>query len=142
MNYRLTQAWGGRVLSCPPERRPSMRITDCHVHVQPWWEMRPQALELITRGRPDVEELQRIMKSPTHLLRLMDREGIERAVLVNYPSPDLMGFTERVNEYVAEYCQDAPERLLILARLGMSTEQRPTAATMSLLAPARFSQAA
>jgi predicted TIM-barrel fold metal-dependent hydrolase len=89
-----------------------MRVTDCHIHVQPWWEMRPEALELITRGRPNLDELQQIMKSPSHLLRHMDAEGVDRAVLVNYPSPDLMGFTERVNEYVAEYCRAAPDRLI------------------------------
>ena len=89
-----------------------MRVTDCHIHVQPWWEMRPEALELITRGRPNLDALQQIMKSPPHLLRHMDAEGIDRAVLVNYPSPDLMGFTERVNEYVAEYCRAAPDRLI------------------------------
>jgi hypothetical protein len=42
----------------------------------------------------------------------MDADGIERAVLVNYPSPDLMGFTHRVNAYVAEYCQACPDRLV------------------------------
>jgi predicted TIM-barrel fold metal-dependent hydrolase len=89
-----------------------VRVTDCHIHVQPWWEMRPEALELITRGRPNLDALQQIMKSPPHLLRHMDAEGIDRAVLVNYPSPDLMGFTERVNEYVAEYCKAAPDRLI------------------------------
>lgn len=88
-----------------------MKVTDCHVHVQPWWELRPEALALMTRGRADVDELQRIMKSPPDLLRRMDAAGLERVVLVNYPSPDLMGFTERVNEYVAEYCRAAPDRL-------------------------------
>lgn len=87
-------------------------VTDCHVHVQPWWEMRPEALELITRGRPDVDELHQVMKSPARFLRMMDADGVDRAVLVNYPSPDLMGFTERVNEYVARYCQAAPDRLI------------------------------
>src|SRR5262245_6662676 len=89
-----------------------MRVTDCHVHIQPWWDMRPEMLALITRGRSDVEELNRMMKSPAQFLRQMDAEGVQRAVLVNYPSPDLMGFTERVNEYVAEYCAAAPDRLI------------------------------
>jgi predicted TIM-barrel fold metal-dependent hydrolase len=89
-----------------------VRVTDSHIHVQPWWEMRPEALALITRGRQDVDELHRIMKSPPDLLRRMDAEGVDRAVLVNYPSPDLMGFTERVNEYVAQYCEAAPDRLI------------------------------
>lgn len=66
----------------------------------------------MTRGREDVAELQAIMKSPQQLLRRLDADGIARAVLVNYPSPDLMGFTHRVNEYVVEYCQAAPDRLI------------------------------
>jgi predicted TIM-barrel fold metal-dependent hydrolase len=87
-------------------------ITDAHIHVQPWWELKPEVLEVMTRGRDDVDELQKIMKSPEHLLRRLDADGIERAVLVNYPSPDLMGFSHRVNEYVAEYCAHAPDRLV------------------------------
>ncbi len=87
-------------------------VTDCHIHVQPWWEIKPAVLEVMTRGRTDLDELQKIMKSPSHLLRRLDADGIERAVLVNYPSPDLMGFSHRVNEYVAEYCRAAPDRLV------------------------------
>jgi hypothetical protein len=89
-----------------------MPVTDSHIHVQPWWELKPEVLEVMTRGRDDVAELQAIMKSPQHLLRRLDKDGIARAVLVNYPSPDLMGFTARVNEYVAEYCKAAPDRLV------------------------------
>ena len=89
-----------------------MPVTDSHIHVQPWWELKAEVLEVMTRGRDDVDELQSIMKSPERLLRLLDQDGIARAVLVNYPSPDLMGFTARVNEYVAEYCKAAPDRLV------------------------------
>ena len=88
-----------------------MSVTDAHIHVQPWWEMKPAVLDMITRGRGDLDELQKIMKSPSHLLRRMDADGIERAVLVNYPSPDIIGFSDRVNEYVSEYCRAAPDRL-------------------------------
>ena len=87
-------------------------ITDAHIHVQPWWELKPEVLDVMLRGRTDVDELQKIMKSPQHLLRRLDADGIERAVLVNYPSPDLMGFTHRVNEYVAQYAAAAPDRLV------------------------------
>ena len=89
-----------------------MPVTDSHIHVQPWWELKASVLEMMTRGRDDVAELQSIMKSPERLLRRLDEDGIARAVLVNYPSPDLMGFTDRVNEYVAEYCKAAPDRLV------------------------------
>ena len=91
-----------------------MAVTDAHIHVQPWWELKPEVLAVMTRGRADVDELQKIMKSPEHLLRRLDADGIDRAVLVNYPSPDLMGFTHRVNEYVAQYCAAAPDRLVAM----------------------------
>ena len=89
-----------------------MPVTDCHIHVMPWWEMKPAVFEVMVRGRTDLDELQKIMKSPTHLLRRLDADGIDRAVLVNYPSPDLMGFTHGVNDYVAQYCAAAPDRLV------------------------------
>lgn len=89
-----------------------MPVTDAHIHVQPWWEFKPHVLEVITRGRDDLDELQAIMKSPARLLKRMDADGIDRAVLVNYPSPDLMGFGHTVNDYVAQYCAAAPDRLV------------------------------
>ena len=106
MAQRLARALGSM------KRSRAMAITDAHIHVQPWWELKPAVYDVMVRGRADVDELQKIMKSPEHLLRRLDADGIERAVLVNYPSPDLMGFTHRVNDYVAEYCQAAPDRLV------------------------------
>jgi uncharacterized protein len=90
----------------------AMAVTDAHIHVQPWWELKPAVLDVMLKGRGDVDELQKIMKSPALLLKRLDADGIDRAVLVNYPSPDLMGFSHRVNDYVAEYCQAAPDRLI------------------------------
>jgi predicted TIM-barrel fold metal-dependent hydrolase len=89
-----------------------MQITDVHIHVQPWWELKPGVFESMTRGRTDLDELQRIMKSPGLLLRRLDADGIARAVLVNYPSPDQMGFGHGANDYVARYCAEAPDRLI------------------------------
>ena len=89
-----------------------MKITDAHIHVQPWWEMKPEMLDVMTRGRQDLDELKSIMKSPARLLRLLDKEGIDRAVLVNYPAPEMLGFTHSVNDYVTQYCAEAPDRLI------------------------------
>jgi len=89
-------------------------VTDVHIHVQPWWELKPAVLDVIRRGRTDLDEIEKINRSPTHLLRRLDADGVERAVLVNYPSPDLMGFSSRVNRYVAEYCAAAPDRLVAM----------------------------
>src|SRR5205807_2529944 len=42
----------------------------------------------------------------------MDRTGVWRAGLVNYPSPDVMGFTDAANVFSAQYAAANPERLL------------------------------
>ncbi len=91
-----------------------MSVSDVHIHVAPLWEMKPAALETMLKGRTDVDQVMQIMKSPTQLLRRLDADGIDRAVLVNYPSPDLIGFTHRVNDYVADYCRAAPDRLIAM----------------------------
>src|SRR3989442_3401060 len=44
----------------------------------------------------------------------MDPDGIARAVLVNSPSPEQMGFTHDANEYVTRYCAEAPDRLIAM----------------------------
>jgi hypothetical protein len=56
--------------------------------------------------------LLQLMDDPTILLELMDRCGVWRVGMVNYPSPDLMGFTMATNEFAARYSQAAPDRLL------------------------------
>jgi predicted TIM-barrel fold metal-dependent hydrolase len=100
-------------------------ITDVHIHVQPLWEMHAPALETMLRGRSDADELHKIVRSPAELLRRLDADGIDRAVLVNYPST-LIGFTHRVNDYVAEYCAAAPQRLIAMG--GVDPRQTEDAA--------------
>ncbi len=42
----------------------------------------------------------------------MDSLEIERAGLINYVAPDIMGFTPEVNDWIAGYCRANPKRLL------------------------------
>src|SRR3989442_8852738 len=53
-----------------------------------------------------------VMDDPRALLEVMDRAGVWRAGLVNYPSPDIMGFTDATNAFAARYARANPERLL------------------------------
>src|SRR5438128_5877317 len=52
------------------------------------------------------------MDDPPTLLEAMDRAGVWRVGLVNYPSPDVMGFTDATNTFAANYARANPERLL------------------------------
>lgn len=90
-----------------------IRVSDIHIHIQPWRELKPAVLDTMRRGKEDhFERLLAIMETPRLLLDLMDAEGIDRVGMVNYPSPDLMGFTDATNTFVARYAEAAPGRLL------------------------------
>ena len=52
------------------------------------------------------------MDDPKLLLDLLDNADIWRVGLINYPSPDLMGFTDETNSFAADYASADPERLL------------------------------
>jgi uncharacterized protein len=89
-------------------------VVDAHLHIQPWEQMKPDVLATMRRGHADFEMLMQYSRSPESFLEHLDREGIERAVLVNYVSPDLMGFTDEVNSYIAAYCRGHSDRLLAM----------------------------
>jgi predicted TIM-barrel fold metal-dependent hydrolase len=88
------------------------QVTDFHVHVQPWDMLLPRARAAMEAGRNDVDRLRAMFDSPVAFLKHLDEEGVERAVLINYVSPDLMGFTPEVNEWVIRYSEEAPDRLI------------------------------
>jgi uncharacterized protein len=86
-----------------------MGVTDCHVHINPLWEMHPDAVRLLAHSDPaDV----RYLKEPAAFLEYLDRCGVERAVLVNYVAPEVIGYTEKSNEFVSTYVRTDPERLI------------------------------
>src|SRR2546428_732578 len=90
------------------------RITDVHIHIQPWRELKPAVLDVMWRGEAAAQRdrLIQLMEDPRALLEVMDRAGVWRAGLVNYPSPDIMGFTDATNAFAARYARANPERLL------------------------------
>lgn len=91
---------------------PGYPVIDFHIHIQPWWQLKPDVQLTMSRGRSNYEDLLDIMKKPERCLALMDDAGIERAGLINYVAPDLMGFDDSCCEFVIEYAAAAPDRLL------------------------------
>jgi len=88
-----------------------MRVFDVHVHVQPWEQMHAGTRALMAGNRPDLPEIQKALADPEDLLRLMDREGVERAALINYVAPEVMGFTAKANDWVSRYVRGQEDRL-------------------------------
>ncbi len=88
------------------------RVIDLHVHVQPLEMFKPEALELIRRGRKDFDQLVELCRDPAKFVALLDSIEVERAALINYVSPDVIGFTSEVNDWVAKYAAAFPQRLI------------------------------
>jgi predicted TIM-barrel fold metal-dependent hydrolase len=87
-------------------------VIDIHIHINPLEMVKPGALELIQRGRGDYGDAVRFAASPREFLAFLDEAGIERAGLINYVSPEVIGFTAEVNDWIARYCSTDPRRLL------------------------------
>ena len=100
-----------------------MGVTDCHIHVNPVWEMRPGARALIDT-HPDAADFDSFLKDPSAFLKLLDAAGLERAVLVNYVAPEVIGYTEKANEFVRDYVRADPERLIAVGSV-LPTRRTP-----------------
>jgi predicted TIM-barrel fold metal-dependent hydrolase len=87
-------------------------IIDAHMHVQPWGQFRREALERMEAGRRDLDKIRKLFNDPGAFLRFLDEEGVDRAVLVNYVSPDVIGFTPGVNAFVGRFCRGHEDRLV------------------------------
>ncbi len=88
-------------------------VSDLHLHIQPWRQLKPDVAEVMRRGKEDEwDRLTALMDDPKLLLDLLDKADIWRVGLINYPSPDLMGFTDETNSFAADYASADPERLL------------------------------
>jgi uncharacterized protein len=87
-------------------------ITDCHVHIQPQEMFKPAAMEAIKRKRTNYEQIAEFCRSPKAFLKHLDGVGVDRAALINYVAPEVMGLTADVNQWVADYVKENPKRLI------------------------------
>lgn len=87
-------------------------VCDIHVHIQPWEQLRPEVRAALLRGRSDLEQIQRFQGDPQAFAAFLDRNGVARAGLINYPAPGVMGFTQATNDFVARYRDACPDRFL------------------------------
>lgn len=92
-------------------------ITDCHIHISPVDMFKPAALELMRAKRPNFAQIEEYCRSPKSFLRYMDDSGIDRAALINYVAPEVIGFTAEVNQFISDYVKENPKRLIACGSL-------------------------
>ncbi len=98
-------------------------ITDCHVHIQPMEMLKPEAFALIKSKSSDFDRIMEFCGSPRAFLNYLEASGVERAVLINYVAPEVIGLTSQVNQWVADYVSTDPRRLISCG--GLHPRQSP-----------------
>ncbi len=92
--------------------RPPYPVIDAHVHIAPWEQVRADAVASIAAGRNTMDEIYAVARDPHRLVAYMDERNIEKLVMINYVTPDVVGFTEEVNVYSANMARAYPDRLI------------------------------
>jgi len=87
-------------------------VTDAHIHVQPFHMMPAAVAATFWKGKPNRAELENYAADPRALLAKMDADGIARVGLINYVSPDVMGFTDEANPWMIRFASIEPSRLI------------------------------
>jgi predicted TIM-barrel fold metal-dependent hydrolase len=59
-----------------------------------------------------------VLSSVDNLLRYLDDNGVERACCINYVSPDVMGFTREVNDWIANFTREHRDRLVAVGSVN------------------------
>lgn len=73
---------------------------------------KPAALEAMKKKRANFDQIVEFCRSPKAFLKHLDAAGVDRAVLINYVAPEVIGFTPEVNPFVANYVKEDPRRLI------------------------------
>jgi uncharacterized protein len=102
-----------------------MGITDVHVHLEPYNQIKPAVLDILLERIPDRERIARLMEDPRAFLEHLDSVGVERACLINYVAPEVMGFTEDANRMVGEFAREDRKRLIPFGSVHPKRSKNP-----------------
>jgi hypothetical protein len=88
------------------------KVVDIHVHVAPWDMLNPAAAAVMKAAQPNHAWLHELSTDPAKLVAYMDARNIEWLGLVNYLSPEVIGYTEAVNDFSASFAAHYPHRFI------------------------------
>jgi len=114
---------------------PSQGVVDLHIHVQPWHDMPEAVRRQMWKDEATAERMRALSEDPRVLLAFLDGEGVERAAVINYVAPRVMGFTSRVNPWVSAYCARAKDRLIPVGCIDPLSSRDPAGDMDELLGP-------
>ena len=104
---------------------PLPGITDVHTHLEPYENLKPAVFETMRKTMPDFDATAQRMRDPRRFLQRLDDAGVERACLINYAAPEVMGLGLDVNAFVAKYASEDPKRLLAFGAIHPGLPKHP-----------------
>ena len=100
----------------------SMIVVDFHVHVAKFDMWTPWVHEYMKKVNPLVYESFNKIMTPNGVIELMDKEGVDSAVVLAEMAPLTTGVVK--NEFIAEFCSES-ERLIPFASINPVTDLHP-----------------
>ncbi|HIQ30323.1 MAG TPA: amidohydrolase [Candidatus Caldiarchaeum subterraneum] len=100
------------------------KVIDAHIHVTKFSEMKTEALEYMMTNLFFKENWRKLELMPKFLIDIMVEENVEKAVLINYVAPSVIGFTESVNEFVSNYAKEYPDMLIPFGGIDVKRHTR------------------
>ena len=91
---------------------PDYKFVDIHAHIMPLDMLKPAARAAMEATQPDLERFEALSTDPQRLIAYLDENNIQWLGMINYLSPDIIGYTEEANEYTANFAKQYPDRLI------------------------------
>ncbi len=103
-----------------------MRSIDCHVHILPFNIVKPAVREVIegTKGL-DLQRYNRICRDPSELIKILDQADVEKAALISYQSPYVIGVRDEQIRFVANYRKEHKDRLVQVGSANPVMDEHP-----------------
>ncbi len=97
-----------------------MVVADFHVHVAKYSMWHPWVHDYMKSASPEVYENFDAFMTPENILRMLDEDGVDFAVILAEIAPLTTGVVD--NEFVAEFCRSS-KRLIPFASINPTTEK-------------------
>lgn len=85
---------------------------DCHLHFHSPEMTKKEIKDMILKEVPSLKTFFDNPDDNSSLLGLMDALRCKRAWIINYESPDVMGYTLETNNWVSKFCEGSNGRLI------------------------------
>jgi len=107
-----------------------MLVMDFHFHVAKYHMWKPWVHEYMRNVNPKIYEDFDAFMAPKNILKLLDNEGIDYAVLLAEIAPLTTGTVE--NEFIVDFCR-LSERLIPFASINPVTDSNPSVTLTKLV---------